>query len=147
MRLGIRLRLIRSASISQRLDLRLLHAPGSGLPRAWYGLQCPSLLTPQLSAERVTTLRHLVDQHNCDLFISSSTYYSTQRRLVCFVRVTSSFEVWEPNQPSPQDMDSCLLANECIDEMAYVNGKGPEVAEITRKYAQLDLRRRLIHRT
>lgn len=44
-------------------------------------------------------------------------------------------------------MDSCLLANECIDEMAYVNGKGPEVAEITRKYAQLDLRRRLIHRT
>lgn len=38
-------------------------------------------------------------------------------------------------QPSPQDMDSCLLANECIDEMAYVYGKGPEVAEITRKYA------------
>ena len=32
-------------------------------------------------------------------------------------------------------MDSCLLANECIDEMAAVYGKGTEVAEITKKCA------------
>lgn len=33
-------------------------------------------------------------------------------------------------------MDSCLIANECIDEMAAIYGKGDEVSAITRQYAE-----------
>lgn len=37
---------LHSASISQRLDLYPLHAPGSGFPRAWCGTRCPCFAHP-----------------------------------------------------------------------------------------------------
>jgi phosphoserine phosphatase len=54
-------------------------------------------------------------QVGVDFFLERRDVWLQELRVACF------------------DMDSCVLANECIDEMASEFGCGPEVAELTRR--------------
>ena len=69
------------------------------------------------------------------MFGSTKDYFDIKRKLVCFVRMQNLMTIVRRFQ----DMDSCLLANECIDEMAHVYGKGAEVSAITHRFVSESL--------
>ena len=80
-------------------------------------------LTGQLIDAQVTrqALLALSQQRQIDLALQSSTAYCQPRRLICF------------------DMDSTLIGQEVIDELAKEAGVGEQVAEITERAMQGEL--------
>ncbi|EGG14241.1 phosphoserine phosphatase [Cavenderia fasciculata] len=56
-----------------------------------------------------------LDNKSIDFYFNNDNHYGNQRKLAAF------------------DMDSCIIKNECIDEMAVIMGVSDKVSEITKK--------------
>lgn len=89
------------------------------------GLQCADL-----RSKLVALSEH--PSHPFDFYLRLKAEFYTKYKLACFVSVPSSDQQFF-SLCDLQDMDSCILGNECIDEMATVFGKGEQVSEITRR--------------
>jgi len=76
----------------------------------------PSEISSDISQDEVRKeIRNTFSNRKVDFMFSTETFFNQQRGLVCF------------------DMDSCILKNECIDEMAFEAGVSDQVSQITRR--------------
>jgi phosphoserine phosphatase len=103
-----------------RLSARLVLGPDQQQPNLaciQFGLSGQML---DAQAMRAACLR-LSSEHNIDIAVQEDNVYRRNRRLVCF------------------DMDSTLIEQEVIDELALEAGVGPQVAAITERAMQGEL--------